>query len=93
MIEKSANDGYKESDWTSFLTSYKNNSAIFFTEVGILVNTQEKTPVISFQETLQKLNVEVNTFHLLDSTVILKCELPLPKEELLKLNYQIFSVN
>ena len=86
------NKDNNQTDWPSFSASFQNNPAILFTEEGILVKKETKQPVDFLKKTLKKINPAIITFHLLNSTVLLKCRVSLSKSDLKECGYDIFPV-
>ncbi|MCC8372418.1 MAG: NAD(+) diphosphatase [Rickettsia endosymbiont of Pseudomimeciton antennatum] len=82
-----------EPDWAYFMTLFQDNPSIFFTEDGILINKKINTPISSFKKKLAELNITtINAFHLLDSTVVLNCELASSDKNFNELDYEVLSV-
>ena len=68
------NKDNNQTDWPSFFASFQNNPAMLFTEEGILVKKETKTPVDFLKKTLKKINPTIITLYTCSrSTVLLKC--------------------
>lgn len=68
---------------------YAEHFAMFFTDDGVVVDSQTSSPVVQFAKTVKYLELVVNDVYLDDSVLIIKCQSTLTPEQMLKKGFYI----
>ncbi|MBX9621501.1 MAG: NAD(+) diphosphatase [Alphaproteobacteria bacterium] len=63
--------------------NYAEHFALFFTDDGIIVNSQTSSPILRFAETVNQLKLVVNEAYLDDSSLIINCRSTLTPDQML----------
>lgn len=71
---------------------YPEHSALFFTDDGIIVNSQTSSPVVEFAKTIRELELGVDEAYLDDPLLIIKCQSALTPDQMLQKGFYLENV-
>lgn len=70
-------------------TNYAEHFSLFFTNEGIIVNSQTSSPILRFSKTVKQLKLIVNEAYLDGSNLIINCHSALTPDQMLKEKFYI----
>jgi NAD+ diphosphatase len=73
------------------INQYSSYPALFFVDGGIIINSKNQSPLLPLKETMQILNVEIETAHLSKDILIINCKVGIRDVEMAEANYQIMG--
>jgi len=76
-------------DSTRLESTYSAYRALFFMDDGLLVETQTSSPILSFGETVERLDLAVKVAFLYDTTLVVKCQSPLLLDQTLRQGFDV----
>lgn len=74
---------------TQLESTYSDYRALFFTEAGLIVDSQTSILLIPFEKTVEQLSLAVKAVYLHDSTLVVKCESALTPDQMLETGFDV----
>ena len=74
-----------------FYKSYADNNAIIIIDGGIIVDRETSSPLVEFTKTVTKLELNIQAFHLDNSTLFIKAHSSLTPDQMLNKGFHIFN--
>lgn len=71
---------------------YAEHSALFFTDDGIIIDSQTSSPVVQFAKTIRELGLVVTEAYLDDSLLVINCQNSLTPDQLLTKGFYLDNV-
>jgi len=76
-------------DPTQLESTYSDCRALFFTNDGLIVESQSSLLLTPFEKTVEQLNLSVKAVYLHDSTLVVKCESSLTPDKILETGFYV----